>query len=142
MNPNAVQQPGMTPQGPPFQMPGGGIGNSPFNTTQISQMQGETPQQIAGPGSGGAAKKSATMPAQPFSASHHHIYNTLRDSLMKLVQQGIPGIEKVLAALNNEHVNGMKSQSQQAPTMPQAQPMQPQPQTQIQQPPIMPQGGR
>lgn len=125
----------MTPQGPqPFQMPGGGMGNSGINPLQTMQMQGETPQQIAGPGSGGDVKKSPQMPGQPFSPSHHHIYNTLRNNLMDLVKAGVPGIEKVLAALNNEHVNGMKSQAQQAPTMPQQQPMQQQA--------TMPQGGR
>jgi hypothetical protein len=144
MNPNAVQQPGMTPQGPqPYQMPGGGVGNSPINTLQTMQMQGMTPSQIAGPGNNGSTggKKSPQMPSQPFSATTHHIYNTLRNSLMSLVQQGVPGIEKVLAVLNNEHVNGMKQQAQAAPTMPQQQPMQQQQQPQPQQP-MMPLGGR
>lgn len=108
MNPNNLQPP-MTPQGPPAGnpwMPGG-------------SAQPSNPQQAAMQGQQSNKGKAPQMPSMPFTASHNHIYNTLRNSLMELVKQGIPGMEKVLAALNNEHVNGIKSQSQQAPTMPQ-----------------------
>lgn len=114
----------MNPQQPPmqqpFQMPGGGVGGSPLNTSQIMQMQGESPQQM-GAATGKPGKKGVSMPSRPFNASDHHIYNTLRNSLMELVKSGVPGIENVLTALNNSHVDGMKTQAQQTPTMPQQQ---------------------
>lgn len=78
----------------------------------------QPPQQQASSAGGG---KSAQMPQQPFTPSHHHIYNTLRNNLMELVKAGVPGIDKVLAALNNSHVDGIKSQAQQPPQMPQQQ---------------------
>lgn len=100
MNPNSVQTPAMTPQAPPV-MP--------------SAPQQATPQPTQPYSSG----KSPQLPTQPFTPSHHHIYNTLRNNLMELVKAGVPGIEKVLAALNNSHVDGMKQQAQQPPQLPQ-----------------------
>jgi hypothetical protein len=88
--------------------------------------------------------KQPQMPQQEFSPSHHHIYNTLRDNLMSLVKAGVPGIDKVLAALNNAHVDGIKSQTQQAPQMPQQMPqgiMGGGTVGQAAPPPMMPQGG-
>lgn len=120
MNPNNLQ-PSMSPQMPQ---------QNPMMAG--SSAQPRSPQQAAVQGQ--PTGKSPQMPGQSFSPSHHHIYDTLRNNLMELVKAGVPGIEKVLAALNNEHVNGMKSQAQTAPTMPQQQPMQQQA--------ILPQGGR
>lgn len=58
------------------------------------------------------------MPQQQFTGTHNHIYETLRNSLMQLHQQGVPGMAEVLQALNKAHVDQLKGQ-QQAPQMPQ-----------------------
>lgn len=63
------------------------------------------------------AKGQAQMPQQPFTASHNHIYETLRNSLMALHQQGVPGMDEVLHALNKAHVVQMKN-AQGQPQMP------------------------
>ena len=85
---------------------------------QNSQQAAMQNQPTRGKGGG-----KATMPSQPFTAAHNHIFNQLRNTLMTLVQQGVPGMEDVLSALNNSHVNGLKSTAQQ-PQMPQQQPQQ------------------
>lgn len=141
MNPN--QQPSQLPQMPPQQ----GVMNTLMGG---GSAQPANPQQAATAGQGGAK-----MPQTPFSAAHHHIFNTLRDNLMELVKQGVPGMEKVLAALNNAHVDGIKTQAQQPPQMPQQSQIPPQVLSQLMQggggqpspsaqmqPPMMPSGGR
>lgn len=62
-------------------------------------------------------KGQAQMPQQPFTASHNHIYETLRNSLMQLYKSGVPGMDEVLNALNKSHVAQLKN-SQGQPQMP------------------------
>lgn len=52
------------------------------------------------------------------SPAHNQIFENLRQVLMNLHSQGVPGMDKVLGALHNAHMNGMK-QANTAPTMPQ-----------------------
>lgn len=150
MNPN--QQPSMSPQGPP-QMP-------PQQGAMQAIMGAGSSAQPANPGQAAqAGQGNPKMPQVPFSAAHHHIFNTLRNSLMDLVKQGVPGMEKVLAALNNAHVEGIKTQAQQPPQMPSQQAQIPpqvlaqlmgnqgggmgqQPSPSAQMTPTMPQGGQ
>lgn len=73
-----------------------------------------------------------TMPQQPFTGTHNHIYETLRKYLMQLHSQGVPGMDEVLNALNKSHIKQMGQMQQ---------PMQPQQMQQPQQPPQMPQQG-
>lgn len=89
-----------------------------------------------------APKGSPQMPqqTQQFSPAVHHVFEQLRNTLMMLHSAGIPGIDRVLQALNQVHVEGMKGATAQ-PTMPQgpqAQPSAPPPQAMPQQPPMMP----
>ena len=109
MNPNQVQAPAMMPQQSPMQAIMGAGGSAQPSNPQQAAMQGQQPSRGKGP----------QLPQQPFTPAHTHIYDTLRNTLMGLVKQGVPGMDKVLAVLNNEHVNGIKSQAQQAPQMPQ-----------------------
>ena len=113
MNPNN-QQPSMTPQMPQQAMQaimGSGGSAQPANAAQAATA-----------GQSGKRGGKPQLPDKPFTAAHNHIYNALRSTLMNLVQQGVPGIEEVLTALNNSHVNQLKNASQQPPQMPQQQP--------------------
>lgn len=38
-----------------------------------------------------------------FNSQHHDVYNALRNTLMGFVQAGIPGMDQVLNALNQQH---------------------------------------
>lgn len=49
---------------------------------------------------------------QQFSPQHHQVYDFLRQALMHLHQQGVPGMDKVLNALNMTHVGLTKPQPQ------------------------------
>lgn len=109
MNPNN-QQPAMSPQMPPQGLQSAMVPGPPA----MPQNPQQAAMQNQPKGKGGKAQ----MPSQPFTAAHNHVFNQLRDTLMSLVQQGIPGMEDVLTALNNSHVNGLKSTAQ-APQMPQ-----------------------
>jgi hypothetical protein len=40
---------------------------------------------------------------QQFTQDHHQIYNYLRQALMQLHMQGVPGISDILGALNQAH---------------------------------------
>ena len=53
------------------------------------------------------------MPQQGFNPQHNQMYENLRNVLMQLHQSGMPGIDKVLNTLNQQHVSQMKP-----PTMP------------------------
>ena len=51
---------------------------------------------------------SATQqPMMPFTDAHNTIYNGLRDTLMKYHAAGVPGMDKVVDALNKQHQEGM-----------------------------------
>ena len=41
--------------------------------------------------------------AQQFTPQHHQIYEMLRQALMQLHQQGVPGIDKVLLSVRDHH---------------------------------------
>ena len=66
--------------------------------------------------------KMAQQPMQPFTQQHNQVYEQLRQALMKLHQQGVPGMDQVLNSLNQQHVKlaggrgGQAQQPQPAPT--------------------------
>jgi hypothetical protein len=70
-----------------------------------------------GPAQQGGGKAQA--PVQQFTATHNHIYETLRNNLMELYKQGVPGMDEVLHALNKSHVMQLKGMQQQPAQMPQ-----------------------
>ena len=65
---------------------------------------------------GSGAQYNPRRPTSQFTDDHHQIYNYLRQGLMQLHQQGVPGIDSVLKALNDSHVK--MSAPQQDPVNP------------------------
>lgn len=68
----------------------------------------QQPMQAAMGGMGGAANLGQMAQGQ-FSDIHNQMYEKLRNVLMQLHQSGMPGIDKVLNTLNQQHVSQMKS---------------------------------
>lgn len=52
--------------------------------------------------------QSQQQPQQPFLPHHNRVYETLRSTLMDLHSKGIPGMDKVINALNQSHVSQIK----------------------------------
>lgn len=50
-----------------------------------------------------------------FTDSHHAVYNALRDTLQRHIAAGVPGIEKVVDALNKQHTANMVNYTPPAP---------------------------
>ena len=88
---------------------------NPFNVQNQAQSFAPPPtygQQISQNLANYLQNQQQQMP-QRFSSQHNQMYENLRNVLMRLHQSGMPGIDKVLNTLNQQHVSQMKS-----PTMP------------------------
>lgn len=91
------------------------------NYLQNQQQQMKSRQQLpplqqpmqAATGGFGAMANLGQMQQGQFSDTHNQMYENLRKVLMQLHQSGMPGIDKVLNTLNQQHVTQMKP-----PTMP------------------------
>lgn len=57
----------------------------------------------------------------PFTQFHHEVYNNLRDTLMQAHAAGVPGIDKVVDALNKQHTTNMPNYVGQEAQQPQRQ---------------------
>lgn len=55
--------------------------------------------------------QAPTQQQQPmaFTDSHNSVYNNLRDMLQRHVAAGVPGMDKVVDALNKQHQAGMQT---------------------------------
>jgi len=90
MNP---AQTGVSQQGLPQQLMQGGGQASP----QMGGGMGQGIQAVGG--------AMGQLGQQAMSPAHDHAYNMLRNTLMSLLQQGVPGIDQVLDTLNKVHVD-------------------------------------
>lgn len=75
----------------------------------LSPQQGGVPQLPAMPQQAGLQGNSLPTGLHP---SHNQVYEMLRQALMQAHQMGVPGLDKVLAALNATHVGLMGGQAQ------------------------------
>lgn len=50
-----------------------------------------------------------TQQPMAFTDAHNAVYNGLRDTLQRYVSQGIPGMDKVVDALNKQHTSMMQN---------------------------------
>lgn len=53
--------------------------------------------------------QAQTQQPMAFTDSHNAVYNGLRDTLQRYVAQGIPGMDKIVDALNKQHTSMMGS---------------------------------
>lgn len=76
-----------------------------------------------------------TQQQQPmaFTDAHNAVYNGLRDTLQRYVAQGVPGMDKVVDALNKQHTANMANYQPTQTRRPMAATQMPQNPSQVQQ---------